>query len=111
MEVKLLRNLSELTGTVFCQGARFFGGSRRFQKEKSQSKTNRAAQGLYPRTDQNVDRIRDFVRADRRLTVRMIGEELNLSRAVVHQILTNELEMRKICAKMDPKSFRKNKRI
>lgn len=57
------------------------------------------------RTDENVDRIRDLVRSDRRLTVRMIGEELNLSHTTVHQILTNELEMRKICAKMVPKNL------
>ena len=57
------------------------------------------------RTDENVDRIRDLVRSDRRLTVRMIGEELNLTHTTVHQILTNELGMRKICAKMVPKNL------
>ncbi|XP_031338864.1 histone-lysine N-methyltransferase SETMAR-like [Photinus pyralis] len=56
------------------------------------------------RTDENVDRIRDLMRSDRRLTVRMIGEELNLTHTTVHQILTNELGMRKICAKMVPKN-------
>ncbi|GFY27697.1 HTH_48 domain-containing protein [Trichonephila clavipes] len=40
------------------------------------------------------------VHSDRRLTVRMIGEELNLNHTTVHQILTNELKIRKICAKM-----------
>jgi len=46
------------------------------------------------------NRTRDSVRSDRRLTVRM-GEELNLSHTTIHQILTNELWMRKICAKID----------
>ncbi|GFV26253.1 putative transposase [Trichonephila clavipes] len=44
---------------------------------------------------------RDLVRSDRRLTVRMIGEELSLYRSTVHQISTNELKMRKICTKMN----------
>lgn len=57
------------------------------------------------RTAENVNRIRDLVRSDRRLTVRMIGEELNLTHTLVHQILTNELEMRKICSKMVPKNL------
>ncbi|GFW35386.1 putative transposase [Trichonephila clavipes] len=34
----------------------------------------------------------------------MFEEELNLNHTTVHQILTNELKMRKICAKMVPKS-------
>ncbi|XP_073976419.1 uncharacterized protein isoform X1 [Rhodnius prolixus] len=50
------------------------------------------------RTDENVDKIRELVRADRRMTVRMIAHELNLTHTTVHQILTNELEMSKICS-------------
>ncbi|GFV66065.1 protein GVQW3 [Trichonephila clavipes] len=57
------------------------------------------------KTAENVVRVRDLVRSDRRLTVRMIGEELNLNHTTVHQILTNELKMRKICAKMVPKNL------
>ncbi|VVC25895.1 Hypothetical protein CINCED_3A017953 [Cinara cedri] len=54
------------------------------------------------KTDENVIRVRDLVRSDRRLTVRMIGEQLGLTHTTVHHILTNDLEMRKICAKMVP---------
>ncbi|GFT35544.1 protein GVQW3 [Trichonephila clavipes] len=52
------------------------------------------------KTAENVVRVPDRVGSDHRLTVRMIGEELNLNHTTVHQILTNELKMRKICAKM-----------
>ncbi|GFT28554.1 protein GVQW3 [Trichonephila clavipes] len=57
------------------------------------------------KTTENVVRVLDLVRSDRRLTIRMIGEELNLNHTTVHQILTNELKMRKICAKMVPKNL------
>ncbi|GFX72942.1 HTH_48 domain-containing protein [Trichonephila clavipes] len=57
------------------------------------------------KTAENVVRVRDLVRSDRRLTVRMIGEELNLNYTTVHQILTNELKTRKICAKMVQKNL------
>ena len=43
--------------------------------------------------------------SDHWLTFRMIGEKLNLSHTTVHQILTNELAMRKICTKMVPKKL------
>ncbi|GFX75139.1 protein GVQW3 [Trichonephila clavipes] len=57
------------------------------------------------KTAENVVRMRDLVRSDRRLTFRMIGEELNVNHTILHQILTNELKMRKICAKMVPKNI------
>ncbi|GFY25364.1 protein GVQW3 [Trichonephila clavipes] len=57
------------------------------------------------KTAENVVRVRDLARSDRRLTVRMIGEELNLNHTTVHQILTSELKMGKIFAKMVPKNL------
>ena len=42
----------------------------------------------------------DLVRSDRRLTVRMIAEELGLGKSSIHTILTENLEMKKVCAKI-----------
>ena len=53
--------------------------------------------------DENVTKVRDLVRSDLRLTVRMISSVLNLNRHPVHEILTFELGMQKICAKLVPK--------
>jgi len=50
-----------------------------------------------------VTKVRDLVRSDRRLTVRMISNVLNLNCQTVHEILTFELGMQKICAKLVPK--------
>ena len=55
--------------------------------------------------DDNVERVRSLVRSDHRLTLRMINSELNLNRFTVHQILTQNLDMRKLCAKMVPKNL------
>ena len=51
------------------------------------------------KTDNNVEIVGALVRSDRRLTVRMIASELNLNHTTVHQILTEELAMKKLCAK------------
>ena len=45
------------------------------------------------------------VRSDRRLTLRMISSRLNFNRFTVHQILTQDLDMRKVCTKMVPKNL------
>jgi len=57
------------------------------------------------KTDDNVERARSLVRSDRRLTLRMISSELNLSWFTVHQILTQDLDMRKVCTKLVPKNL------
>jgi len=53
--------------------------------------------------NENIDRVRSFVLSDRQLTVRMIAEELGLGKSSVHTILTEHLEMKKVCAKIVPK--------
>jgi len=42
---------------------------------------------------------------DRRLSVRMIAEETGLNKNAVHRILTEYLQMRKICAQFVPKKL------
>jgi hypothetical protein len=54
-------------------------------------------------TEENVTKMKDLVRSDRRLTVRMISSVLNSNRQTVHEILTSEMGMQKICAKLVPK--------
>ena len=51
------------------------------------------------KTDNNVEIVGALVRSDRQLTVRMIASELNLNHTTVHQILTDELAMKKNCVR------------
>jgi len=41
----------------------------------------------------------------RRLSVRMIAEQMGLDKNAVHRILRDHLHMRKICAKLVPKNL------
>lgn len=43
-----------------------------------------------------------FVRQDRRLTVRISIDELNVNRETVKKIVTEDLRMKKLCAKIIP---------
>jgi len=54
------------------------------------------------------------VRENRRLTVSNIAEQVNIDRETVRKILTEDLDMRKVCAKMVPKELteeQKQKRV
>ena len=65
----------------------------------------RAGRSSTSKIDENVERMRSLVRLDRRLTLRMISSEVNLNGFTVHHILTQDLVMRKVCAKMVPNNL------
>src|SRR5579863_5375676 len=57
------------------------------------------------RTLQNpelVDKIQRLVATDRRMTLRMMEDELGVSRETIRQILVDDLGKRKICARFVP---------
>ena len=66
----------------------------------------RAGRPSTSKMDDSVERVRSLVRSDLRLTLRMINSELNLNRFTAHQILTQDLDMRKVCVKMVPKNLK-----
>jgi len=57
------------------------------------------------RTEENIVKVRQIVCENRRLTVRSIAEQVNIDRETVRKILTEDLDMRKVCAKLVPKDF------
>jgi hypothetical protein len=60
--------------------------------------------------DEGVTKVRVLLRYDRRLTVRVIGSELNLNHQTVHDFWAEELGMRKLYGKLVPRLSPTNKR-
>ena len=84
--------------------ARAFEWHKRFREGREECEDDqRSGRPVTSRTDSNIDRMKQLVRANRRLTVRMICEELSIGRDAVWKILTKNLKMRKLCTKMVPK--------
>jgi len=57
------------------------------------------------RTENNMAHVKAVLDRDRRLNVRLIAEEVGLPKTVIHQIITEDLHMRKICTKLVPKNL------
>jgi len=55
----------------------------------------RAGRPSNSKTGDNVERVRSLGRSDRRLTLRILSSELNLNWFTVHQILTQDLDVKK----------------
>ena len=54
-------------------------------------------------TTNNAERVKAALNTDRRLSVRLIADQTELPKSIVHEIITTELNMRKVCAKLVPK--------
>jgi len=54
------------------------------------------------KTQENVERVSEMIRSNRRLTIREISEDLNISYGSVQNILTTDLNMRQVSAKFVP---------
>ncbi|PSN32414.1 hypothetical protein C0J52_17540 [Blattella germanica] len=63
------------------------------------------------KTQENVDRVREIVLNDRRFTIREISDALGLSFGSVQNILTDDLNMRRIAAKFVLSSDQKETRV
>lgn len=54
------------------------------------------------RTPETIEKVRELVTSDRRLTIRILASELNIDKEVVRQILTQDLGKRKVCSRFVP---------
>jgi len=57
------------------------------------------------RNEENIATFRQILCENRRLTVRSIAEQVNIDRETVREILTEDTDMRNVCAKMVPKEL------
>ena len=71
---------------------------KRFSEgRESVTDEERSGRPATSRTEENI-KVRQIVRENRRLTVRSLAEQVNIDRETVRKILTEDLEMRKVCA-------------
>jgi len=75
--------------------------------ERRESVTNeeRSGRPATSRTEENIAKVHQIVCENSRLTVRSIAEQVNIDRERVRKILGEDLNMRKVCAKMVPKEL------
>ena len=75
------------------------------EQRESVTDEERSGRTATSRTEENTAKVRQIVRENRRLIVRCIAEQVNIDRETVRKIFTEDLDMRKVCAKMVPKEL------
>ena len=101
---KALKLLQEVNGDDTMSRTRPFEWHRRFKEGREEVEDDhRSGRPSTSRTDENVEHVRQKVRSDCCLTVRMVADELGMNSERVWRIITEDLGMRKICEKMVPR--------
>jgi hypothetical protein len=109
---KTYQLLREVYGEDTLSRARVFEWHRKFLGGREDVEDDeRPGRPITMKTDENVDKVRTLVRNDRRLSIRMTAEELNVDKETVRQILTENLKMKTVCAKMVPKNLREYQKL
>ena len=99
-----LKLLQEVYGDDTMSRTCLFERHRRFKEGREEVEDDhRSGRPSTSRTDVNVEHVRQKERSDRRLAVRMRANELGINSERVWRIITEDLGMRKICAKMVPR--------
>ncbi|XP_006865070.1 PREDICTED: putative uncharacterized protein FLJ37770-like [Chrysochloris asiatica] len=93
--------LKEAYGDEVMSRARVFDWHKRFKEGREDVRDDaRSGRPVTHRTDENIQKVKDLVCSNRQLTVRMMAEELNLDKETVRLILKENLNMRKVSAKV-----------
>jgi transposase len=84
-----LQMLTEVFGADAIKKSSVFEWHKRFTEGREDVKDDeRIGRPKTRRTDENAEKVRKLVRSDRRFSVRMMAEELNLDRETERKILT-----------------------
>ena len=112
ISTEALKLLQKVYGDDTMSRTRLFEWNRRFKEGKEEVENDhKSGRPSKSRTDENIERVRQKMRSDRRLTVRMIvADELVMNSERVWRIITEDLGMRKICAKMVPRLLNKGQK-
>jgi len=100
-----LQLLHDAYGDEALSRARVFGWHRRFVLGRvSVEYDTRSGRPSSLRNEDNVVRIRDMIREDRTVTVRMLADALHIYKSTCRQILREDLGKRKLNVQASPAS-------
>ena len=99
-----LKMLRDVYGDSSMPRTRVFEWHKQFVEDREDVEADpKSGRPCTSTTDTNIEKVRQLVRSDRRVTIRVIVNELGMDKEIVCTILVDTLGMRKVCAKMVPR--------
>src|SRR5579863_9141 len=71
--------------------------------DKNVEDEHRSGRSITSRAGTRLERVRKLLQRGRRLTIRMMSEELNIPRETVRKIVRHDLRKRKLCSRFVPR--------
>ncbi|GFV44653.1 protein GVQW3 [Trichonephila clavipes] len=92
--------LKEVYGSEYLSHARVFEWFKRFKDGRQDVEDDsRPCRPSTSKTDEYVEKVASLIRSDRRLSIHAVAETVNIDKECVRQILHDNLNMHKVCAK------------
>jgi transposase len=99
---EICQMLQQAYGEDALKRSTVFKWVQRYQEGRKVPTDKRSGHPSTSCSDENIDHVHSLVLSDRQMTVQMIADELQIGKTSVYFILMENLEMRKICAKIVP---------
>ena len=107
-----LKMLSDVYGDSSMSRTRVIEWHKRFVEDgESVEDDPKSGRPCTSTTYTNIEKIRQLVRSDRHLTIRVIANEVGIDKETVHTILIDTLGMRNVCAKMVPRLLTESRKL
>lgn len=92
--------------------ARFFEWCERFSEGREGSEHDqRPGRPVSASTPENVSEINEILRRDRRMSIQIVAGTVNVDKESVRNILHDELNIKKVCAKFVPKNVTPDQKL
>ena len=101
---KVCEMLTKAYGESAMSKTRVYEWYKRFQDGREDVEDDeRLRRPTTPTTDENVEKVKEMVINDRRITIREVADDVGISIGSCHEIFSNVLGMKRVAAKFVPK--------
>ena len=77
----------------------------RFKSDRESEDDERSGRPSTSKTDENINKMREMLINNRKLTIRELAEDLNIACGSIQDIVVNGLGLRRVAAKLVPKEL------
>ena len=96
--------LKEASGDEQMRKSKFLSWFNKFSKGSEQLEDeSRSGASKSARKEKNIQKVQKLMMQDRQMFVRLLSEAVGVGIGIVNTILTEDLELHKVCAKFLPK--------
>ena len=103
---KTLEMLGNCFGSDVLKKTTVYEWHERFRSGRESVEDNeRSGRPSTSKTDENINKVREMLANNRKLTIRELAEDLNIAYGSVQDIVVNDLGLRRVAAKLVPKEL------